>query len=100
MKFVGYMLFVLILTMCRSYAHEREFLRKMLHFVHGYVTCLYVHFYLIGHACAPIVAFLLVYVSILACYSALCIFGKHMLAFVDLIHALPTRGRKVPNSHF
>jgi hypothetical protein len=24
MKFVGYMLFVLILTMCRSYAHERE----------------------------------------------------------------------------
>jgi ABC-type Na+ efflux pump permease subunit len=24
MKFVGYLLFVLILTMCRSYAHERE----------------------------------------------------------------------------
>jgi hypothetical protein len=23
---------------------------------------------------------------------------EHMLAFVDLIHALPTRGRKVPNS--
>jgi hypothetical protein len=23
-----------------------------------------------------------------------------MLAFVDLIHALPTRGRKVPNSWF
>jgi hypothetical protein len=23
-----------------------------------------------------------------------------MLAFVDLIHALPTRRRKVPNSHF
>jgi hypothetical protein len=23
-----------------------------------------------------------------------------MLAFVDLIHALPTRGRKVPNSCF
>jgi hypothetical protein len=23
-----------------------------------------------------------------------------MLAFIDLIHALPTRGRKVPNSCF
>jgi hypothetical protein len=44
------------------------------------------------------VAILLVYVSILACCSALCIFEKHMLAFVDLIHGLPTRGRKVPNS--
>jgi hypothetical protein len=26
MKFVGYMLFVLLLAMFRSYAHEREFL--------------------------------------------------------------------------
>jgi hypothetical protein len=40
-------------------------------------------------------AILLVYVSILPCCSALCIFEMHMLAFVDLIHALPTRGRKV-----
>jgi hypothetical protein len=38
--------------------------------------------------------------QILACCSALCIFEKHMLAFVDLTHALPTRGRKVPNSCF
>jgi hypothetical protein len=45
-------------------------------------------------------AILLVYVSILACCSALCIFEKHMLAFVYLIHALPTRGRKVSNSCF
>jgi hypothetical protein len=45
-------------------------------------------------------AILLVYVSILACYSALCIFEKNMLPFVDLIRALPTRGRKVPNSCF
>jgi hypothetical protein len=73
---------------------------KMLHFDHDYVTCLYVPFYLVGDACAPIVATLLVYVSILACCSALCIFEKHMLAFVDLIYALPTRGRKVPNSCF
>jgi hypothetical protein len=43
---------------------------------------------------------LLVCVSILACCSALCIFEMHKLAFVDLIHALPTRGRKVPNSCF
>jgi hypothetical protein len=28
MKFVGYMLFVLILTMCRSYAHERKIFLK------------------------------------------------------------------------
>jgi hypothetical protein len=41
---------------------------------------------------------LLVYVSILAYCSALGIFEKHMLAFVNLIHALPTRGRKLPNS--
>jgi hypothetical protein len=26
--------------------------------------------------------------------SALCIFEKHMLALVDLIHALPTKGEK------
>jgi hypothetical protein len=39
--------------------------------------------------------------SILACCSALCLFEKHMLAFVDLIHALPTRGRDiVPNLCF
>jgi hypothetical protein len=72
----------------------------MFHFNHGYVTCLYVPFYLVGDACAQIVAILLVYVSILACCIVLCIFEKHMLAFVDLIHALPTRGRKVPNSCF
>jgi hypothetical protein len=64
----------------------------MLHFHHGYVTCLYVPLYLVGDACAQILAIFLVYVSILACCSALCIFEKHMLAFVDLIHALPTRG--------
>jgi hypothetical protein len=59
-----------------------------------------VSFYLVGEACAPIVAILLVYISILACCSALCIFEKDMLAFADLIHAVPTRGRKVPNSCF
>jgi hypothetical protein len=72
----------------------------MLQFDHDYVTCLYVPFYLVGDACAQIMAILLIYVSILACCSALCIFEKHMLAFVDLIHALPIRGRKVPNSCF
>jgi hypothetical protein len=72
----------------------------MLHFDHGFVTCLCVPFYLVGYARAQIVAILLVYVSILACCSAPCIFEKHMLAFVDLIHALPTRGRKVSNSCF
>jgi hypothetical protein len=66
----------------------------MLHFDHGYVTCLYGPIYLVGDACAHVVAILLVYVSILACYSALCIFEKHILAFVDLIHALPTRGEE------
>jgi hypothetical protein len=72
----------------------------MLHFDLGYVNCLYVPFYLVGDACAQIVIILLVYVSILACCSALCIFEKDMLAFVNLIHALPTRGRKGPNSCF
>jgi hypothetical protein len=96
MNFVGYMLFVLILTMCRSYAHEREIFVKMHHYDHGYVTCLYVPIYLVGDACAPIGATLLVYVSILECFSALCILEKHRLAFVDLTHALPTRGGKFP----
>jgi hypothetical protein len=68
----------------------------MLPFDYGYKTCLYVPFYIVGDACAQIVAIFLVYVSILACCSALYIFEKHMLAFVDLIHALPTRGGKYP----
>jgi hypothetical protein len=59
-----------------------------------------VSFYLVGEACAPIVAILLVYISILTCCSALCIFEKDMLAFADLIHAVPTRGRKVPQGEF
>jgi hypothetical protein len=71
----------------------------MLHFHHGSITCLYVPLYLVGDACAQVVAILLVYVSILSCCSALCIFEKHILAFVDLIHTLPTRGG-VPNSCF
>jgi hypothetical protein len=92
MKSVSYMLFVLILTVFRSYAHETKILWKMLHFDHGYVTCLHAPFYHVGDACVPIVAISIVYVSLLACCSALCIFEKHMLAFVDLIHALPTTG--------
>jgi hypothetical protein len=72
----------------------------MLYFDHGYAICLYVPIYLVGDAFAQIVAILLVYVSFLACYCALCIFEKHMLAFVALIHALPIRGRKVQNSCF
>jgi hypothetical protein len=72
----------------------------MLHFDHGYVTCLYVPINLVGDACAQIVAILLVYVTILACCSDLCIFEKHMLAFIDLIHVLPITGRKVPHSCF
>jgi hypothetical protein len=62
-----------------------KFLWKMLLFDHGYITCLYVPFYLAGDACPPIVAIFLVYVSILECCSALCIFEKHMHAFVDLL---------------
>jgi hypothetical protein len=46
----------------------------------------------VGDACTKFVAILLVYVSFLACCSALCLFEKHMLAFIALIHALPTRG--------
>jgi hypothetical protein len=54
-------------------------------------------FYLVREACPPIVAILLVYVSILTCCSVLCIFENHMLAFIDLIHALPTRGSIASN---
>jgi hypothetical protein len=55
-----------------------NFLWKMLHFDHGYVTCLYVPIYLVGDACTKFMAILLVCVNILACCSALCIFEKHM----------------------
>jgi hypothetical protein len=76
-----------------------KYCSKMLHFDYGYVTCLYVPFYLVSDACTEYVAILLVYVSFLACCSALRLFEKHMLAFVALIHALPTRGRNVHPSH-
>jgi hypothetical protein len=60
MKFVSYMSFVLSLVMLRSYAHEREILLKMLHFDHGYVTCLYVPMYLVGDACTKFLTIFLV----------------------------------------
>jgi hypothetical protein len=66
----------------------------MLHFHHGYVTCLYVPLYLVGDACAQIVAILLVYVSTLACCSALCIFEKHMLALVRLDSCITNKGEE------
>jgi hypothetical protein len=67
----------------------------MLLFDHGYVTCLYVPIYVFDDACTKFVSILLVYISFLACCSALCLFEKHMLAFVDLIRALLTRGREI-----
>jgi hypothetical protein len=67
----------------------------MIYFDHAFVTCLYVPFYLVGNVCTRYMAILLVYVSFLACCSALCLFEKHMLTFVALIHALPTRWRIV-----
>jgi hypothetical protein len=66
----------------------------MLHFGNAYVTCLYDPFNLVGDACALIVAILLVYVSILAFCSALCIFEKHILAFVDLISCITNKGEE------
>jgi hypothetical protein len=42
----------------------------------SYVTCLYVPLYLVGDARAQIVVILLVYVSILACCSAICIYFR------------------------
>jgi hypothetical protein len=63
-----------------------KFLLKMLHFDHGYVTCLYVPSYLAGDACTEYVAILLVYLSILACCSALCLFVKHIRAFTALVY--------------
>jgi hypothetical protein len=57
------------------------------------LACLFLSI-IVGDARSQIVAILLAYVSILACCSALCIFEKHMLAFVDLIRALPTRGEE------
>jgi hypothetical protein len=78
--------------MFRSYAHEREVLVKICFFLLMAMLLACMSLSTVGDACAQIVAILLVHVSILACCSALCIFEKHMLAFVDLIHALPTRG--------
>jgi hypothetical protein len=66
----------------------------MLCFDHGYVTCLYIPFYLVGDACALIVSILLVYVSILACCSALCIFEKYMLALYRLDSCITNKGKE------
>jgi hypothetical protein len=66
----------------------------MLHFDHGYVTCLYVPIYLVGDACAQIVAIL--FISILSCYSALCIFESNILAFVDFFMHYQQGGGKYP----
>jgi hypothetical protein len=66
----------------------------MLHFDHGYITCLYSPFYLVGDACAQIVAILLVYVSILACCSALCTFEKHILALCKLDSFITNKGEE------
>jgi hypothetical protein len=92
MKFVGYMLFLLILTMCRSYAHEREIFVKNASFW-SWLCHLLICPYL---SCWQCLCSNCGYLACLCC--ALCIFEKHLLAFVDLIYALPTRGRKVPNS--
>jgi hypothetical protein len=85
---------------CVICSWEGNFCEKYFIFYHGYIPCLYVLFYLVGDACAQIVAILIVYVSILAFCSVLCIFEKHIFAFVDLIHALPIRRRKLSNSCF
>jgi hypothetical protein len=72
-----------------------KFCWKILHFDHGYVTCLYVPFNLVGDACTEDVAILLVYASFLACCSALCLFEKHMLAF-ELDSCITNKGEKSP----
>jgi hypothetical protein len=51
----------------------------------------YMSLSLVGNACTKFVVILFVHVSILACRGDLCTLEKHMLAFVDLIHALPRR---------
>jgi hypothetical protein len=100
MKFMSNMSFVLILTMCRSYAHERETFVKNASFwswlchllIYPYLSCWWCLCSSCGYlACLSI--------KILAWCSALCILEKHMLVFVDLIHALPTSWG-VPNSCF
>jgi hypothetical protein len=69
----------------------------MLKFDHGYVTCLYVPFILLAMRVLNMWLSCLFYVSFLASCSVLCLFEKYTLSFVDLIHALSTRGRNVPN---
>jgi hypothetical protein len=68
-----------------------KFCDKSLHFDCGYVTCLYAPTYLFATLVLNLWLSCLS-MSFLACCSALCLFEKHMLAFVDVIHALPTRG--------
>jgi hypothetical protein len=79
----------------------------MPHFVHGHVTCLYVPFYLVGDSCAQIVAIFLVYVSILACRSALYIFEKHkgeestqFMVLGGVLHQGKKKGRKIWRNAF
>jgi hypothetical protein len=70
MKFVSYMLFVLILAILRSYAHEREFLLKMLQFVPRHVICIHVFALLLAMLVWRFEPSCMLYVSFLAYYCA------------------------------
>jgi hypothetical protein len=74
MKFVSYMLYVLLLLMIRFYAHEREIFVKNTSFSSWLYHLLICPFVSCWRCLSHIVAILLVSVSILACCSALCIF--------------------------
>jgi hypothetical protein len=97
MKFVSYMLYVLLLIMFRSYAHEREFFCEKDFILIMAMSLAYMSLsILLANLVLKLWLSCLSMSQILACCSALCIFEKHMLAFVGLIHALPTRRGKYP----
>jgi hypothetical protein len=87
MSFVLCMSFVLFLVMFMSYALKREFF---------YGSCLILTMTILMAMLVRNFRLLcLIYVLFLASYSDLCLFEKLMLAFVDLILALLTRGRNL-----
>jgi hypothetical protein len=75
------MLFVLILAMLRSYAHERKFLLKMLNVHPSNVTCIYVFSLMLVMLVRLFDPSCKLYVSFIAYYGAQCLFEKLMLIF-------------------
>jgi hypothetical protein len=95
MMFVVCMLYVLCLVMLRSYAHDQGFFSWKLLKLWSWLCHMYMSLLSCWRCLYGILGYLACSISLLAPCSDHFLFEKLILAFVDLVHALPTRGRSV-----